>query len=471
MTLLALWIIGSNAIDIIGMDMNVVFGVQQILLGHPLYQRPDIIPYAITQYSPIYYYLVALSSRLTGVGAGNVLAVSAIARAVSTGIAAALISICYLFLRRRCGALSREAFVSVAFILCGTANWYFAVRPDGLATLLTITAFFLVTSERLNLTRLFAVAMLTVSAVLAKQTGVFAATAIIAFFSFRREWKNLGLFLVMLAVMAVLGVGLLLLTGPAIRANIIDGVNNGISWRSALMMAYRPTYYWFAPLLACAFAAVPHLFRVRATGGRTANILGISLVLSLVMSVVSALKRGSAENYFNELVILSVFAFVMSYLSNKEVRAQFITMPQLTAAFSIYLGTFFLIRAGHQVYTTYLYHRISPETRLTSQLPPANYVRTHITPGRYALGFAVGLSNAFPEGMIAPEKDLADAAQRRELVDYTNFANDLRSGRIQYAVFRNDEVPKSFLRLSLSSFKPVRKFRYYTVYEFHSQGH
>jgi hypothetical protein len=185
------------------------------------------------------------------------------------------------------------------------------------------------------------------------------------------------------------------------------------------------------------------------------------------MSVVTALKRGSAENYFNELVILSVFAFVAAYLPRRnEVKDDISAGWRIVAALQIYVAAFLLIRAGHQVYTTYLYHRISPETRLTSQIPPVDFVSHHIDSGRSVVGLAVGVSNIFPERMIVPEKDLADAAQRRRLVEYSSFARDVEAGRIEYAIARNGEPLHDFLRVSLDRFKPVRRFRYYTVYQF-----
>jgi hypothetical protein len=455
LTALALWIITSNAIDIIGQDMNVVFTVQQILLGHPIYQDPAAPPYAITQYTPLYYYVAALPAKIANVSAGDVLAVSAISRGVSFVIACALAWVCALFLRRRVGATGSVTLVAVVFIMLGTANWYFAVRPDGLATLLTISSFYLITSEMLTRRVLGAVALTAIAAILAKQSGMIVTGVIVAFLAMRQQWPQLRTFAVMFILVSIAGAVALMSAGPAVYANVVDGVNNGIAWRSALMMAYRPTYYWFAPLFALVFAALPQLLRRNASP--VENLLGVAIPLSLAFGLVTALKRGSAENYFNELVILSVFAFITVYVRRAS-------EPLIVSALNVYLVAFLLIRAGHQVYTTYLYHRISPETRLTSQIPPVDYVRRQIDPQRYAMGFAVGLSNAFPERMIIPEKDLADAAQRRALVDYSRFKRDMESGRIEFAVIPNGERLKPFLHASLDRFRPVRRFKYYTVY-------
>jgi hypothetical protein len=437
--------------------MNVVFTIQQILMGQPIYQDPSLPPYSITQYAPLYYYAAALPARLFGIAAGDVLAVSAVARGVSAAITAILALVCARFLDRRVGATKAVAFIAVVFILCATAKWYFAVRPDALATLFTILCFYVVAGGS-SPRRVVIAAMLAVLAVFAKQTGVFAGITVVAFFTMRREWKALWIFAIAGLVGFIIATPVMLLTGPAIKANVIDGVNNGIAWRPALLLAYRPAFYWFAPLFALSFAAVPRL--VRRNDSRPAQLIGVAIPISSALSMIAALKRGSAENYFNELVILSVFAFVAAYVRETKTWDRMIV-----GAFRGYVAALLLIRAGNQVYTIYLYHRASPETRLTSQIPAANYVRNHIDSGRYAIAFAVGLSNAFPERMILPEKALAPSAQQRHLVDYTHFSEDMRASRVQYAIVRNGEPLGPFLGESFERFRPVRKFEYYTVYE------
>ncbi len=442
--------------------MNVLFTVQQILMGHTIYNDPGAAPYAITQYAPLYYYAAALPLLLGKVRAGEVLTVAAVARGVSLTIAALLAFTCARFIRRRLDAPSTVTFVAVAFIICGTANWYFAVRPDGLSTLFTMLSFYFVSRDESGRATLTAAAVCAVAAIFAKQTGVFAVAVVILFLFLRGRRKDLGFTLLMMALTLLVGVTLMSLTGPAIKANIVDGINNGIAWRPALMLAYRPAFYWFAPVFALAFAALPRLFR--ESESPPSQLIAIAIVISFIMSVVAALKRGSAENYFNELLILCVFAFIAAYV--QPVRQNRLSIDRLVFnAFQVYVASVLLIRAGHQVYVTYLYHRSSPETRLTSQIPAVDYVRRNIEPGRYAIGFAVGLSNALPEQMILPEKALADAAQKRKLVEYSRFEREVKSGKVQYVITRNGEPLRPFLNVSLDRFKPVRQFSYYTVYE------
>ncbi|MBE7174717.1 MAG: hypothetical protein INR73_29375, partial [Williamsia sp.] len=69
--------------DIGGIESNVIYSVLRILAGYPLYQNPELAPYAITQYSPIYYYLTAGLSRLAGLTPDDVYEVYAVGRGIS----------------------------------------------------------------------------------------------------------------------------------------------------------------------------------------------------------------------------------------------------------------------------------------------------------------------------------------------------------------------------------------------------
>lgn len=56
-------------VDFGGLDPNVVYGTQRLLLGEPLYQNPEQSPYAIIQYMPIYYHLCAWLAAKLGIHA------------------------------------------------------------------------------------------------------------------------------------------------------------------------------------------------------------------------------------------------------------------------------------------------------------------------------------------------------------------------------------------------------------------
>ncbi len=462
--MLACWVVTSDAIDIAGMDMNVVYTIQQILLGHPPYQPTGEAPYAITQYTPLYYYFSAAVAKSFGISGEDVIGVTRAARAFSVFVAVMLSVVCYRFLRSRVAAGGRVSLVATVFIMLATSHWYFGARPDGLATLFTILCFYFLTADNRSGTwPVVAAAFCAVAAVLSKQTGLFALLVGGVFLVSQRAWRSLAV-ASCTVVAASIAVWLAApVTGSAIKANVIDGIDNGISMlQVSVLLAYGPFYYWFAPVIAASLAVVPWLVG-RSTSG-TARLLAIAVPLSFAVSMISALKTGSAENYFNEFIILGVLAVVCAFVSAPEGERELRPAGRLATIVNVYLLLFLTVRTGHQVYTTYLYHRSDPQTRLPSQQPPAAWVRRHLEPGRHAIGFAVGLSNALPERMLLPHKELALHAFRRGLVDYSRFRQDVESGKVQFAIVRNGEPLPPYLDARFDNFQPVRRFRYYTVY-------
>ena len=72
MLLLRLHLVSAYAPELGGIESNVIYTLQRILDGYPLYVDPAAPPYAITQYTPLYYYLCWGVGRLAGVDAANV---------------------------------------------------------------------------------------------------------------------------------------------------------------------------------------------------------------------------------------------------------------------------------------------------------------------------------------------------------------------------------------------------------------
>src|SRR5688500_4802425 len=250
--MLACWVVTSDAIDIAGMDMNVVYTIQQILLGQPPYQPTGDPPYAITKYTPLYYYSSAAIAKSFGISGDDVIGVTRAARAFSVFVAVTLAVVCYRFLRSRVAASGRVSLVATAFIMLATSHWYFGARPDGLATLFTIFCFYFLTAgERPESWRIAAAAFCAVAAVLSKQTGLFALLVGGVFLVSQRAWRSLAVATVTVVAASIAGWIVAPVTGSAIRANVIDGIDNGISMlQVSVLLAYGTVYYWFAPAIA-----------------------------------------------------------------------------------------------------------------------------------------------------------------------------------------------------------------------------
>jgi hypothetical protein len=86
----------SYAPDLGGFERNVIWGIQQIMLGKPLYTNPDAAPFALIQYMPAYYYLVAIIGKILSIDPLNAHSVYSLARCLN-----ALLSLGSVFLLYR----------------------------------------------------------------------------------------------------------------------------------------------------------------------------------------------------------------------------------------------------------------------------------------------------------------------------------------------------------------------------------
>jgi hypothetical protein len=124
------------------------------------------------------------------------------------------------------------------------------------------------------------------------------------------------------------------------------------------------------------------------------------------------------------------------------------------------------VRTAHEIYTTYLYHRVDIQTRLQSQKGPMDFVARTLEPGKNAVGFAVGLSNFLPQRILLPQQEVAAISYWNRIFDYSGFKRAVENGNVQLVVVRKGERPVPWLGASFDSFVPVRQFRYYTVYAY-----
>ena len=66
-----------------GVENNVIWFIQRLLDGRHLYTDPESPPYAVAQYTPLYYYITAGIGKIIGISPEDVLSVFRLSRTVS----------------------------------------------------------------------------------------------------------------------------------------------------------------------------------------------------------------------------------------------------------------------------------------------------------------------------------------------------------------------------------------------------
>jgi hypothetical protein len=300
--LLTIIAVRSESLALGGQEGNVMFGVQTLLRGAPLYSDPRGLPFIATQYTPIYHELTALLCRVAGVTTGDIQAVFRIGRVISA-TASLVLGLVMFILARRYGSAGPAARWMLAFLLVPVLGaWAFMARPDALY--MALAGMILLLSMRYaedgGWRDLLLASIFTGIAFWTKQT------AFILFplpFIAKLARGGLASFRIRDALLhaIVLGGALILMT-PAMAVNFQIGLGNGIDLAYAKGV-YLEFLIHHAPLL---LAMVGACFLLPWRGYPTARTLMALAAWLLAAGMILSLKWGSQENYLHEFLMVGL---------------------------------------------------------------------------------------------------------------------------------------------------------------------
>ena len=177
--ILRLFIVTSKGTDIAGIEQNVIYSIQTLMDNGRLYTSPSAAPFAITQYTPIYYYICGFTAKIFGYEAYDVQRLYWIGR--SWDILFNLITACIIYrIGRSVLFLSKyKSLFLLVLTFTLTMSHNFAVRPDSLTDMLGIASIYCYMRyyqqeekhKRSDL-RLLLTVLLTALAVFTKQSGI-----------------------------------------------------------------------------------------------------------------------------------------------------------------------------------------------------------------------------------------------------------------------------------------------------------
>ena len=305
--------------DIRGVESNVVYTLQQILVNNNnLYQDPAIIPYAVTQYSPLYYILNDTVLSVIGIDSFNVLGIRIISRTVSFII---LICTCYVFYKIITSYLKLKkslAIMLTLLIVVFTFPWYSLSRPDVLILFFIILSIFILLKylDKRRLRYILGLGSLLFLSVMSKQNGMFVILVFGLFFLLNREWKS-----ILFMFFGFLGSGILfylflVIAGydiSFIKANIVDGLNNSVDFQYAINKPYKKFIIYFTLFTIGAIVIIKNHFKPWLKPQLTFRFLIVlSILIMFLFSTITAVKVGSGVNYFNEFLVLMLLAIAYS---------------------------------------------------------------------------------------------------------------------------------------------------------------
>lgn len=463
MLVLRFILIYSPTADLGGIETNVIYSMQQMLDGKQLYTDPQVLPFAITQYTPFYYYICVGTAYLFNLDPlTDIHNLYAIGRAWN--ILFNLLSALAVFL------ISRKIFrfdsmlatvaAAASFVLLFRHN--FAVRPDSLHDALVMWAVYfalrylsrLEKGQRLLLPLLYASA-LSVAAIFAKQSGIQMPALLLVFLLFVQDWRG---FWRAALVSAGLFFGLLLLFiglhGEAFLLNVVGGVANGISleWFKEYLWDHHNMFFkdFFLLILLPALVAAYIVLRrnLLFKGPLPERFLAFCTGGMFVFASVTALKKGATIQYyilFQNLAWILILYFLairgaVSAPTPPSSRWRLrgaLLCGYLAVLLPLYTGLEFLMVRGKE----YRNRDEIVEIHQTA-LSVTTYIEQELglAPGEYVFANVRhtnrrGINNALFRSSIIPQLDVLDfSTGPLKVFGYDNFERSLQDGTVKYLI-------------------------------------
>jgi predicted membrane protein DUF2142 len=487
---LGLWLCVSGVPDVRGVELNVVRTIQKTLLGQSLYTDPAALPFDAAQYSPLYYAICLGLVRLAGVAADDPARIMVIGRTFSFLVSLGICAGSVWFASRGLGVRRSVAVVAGAVAFVTTSPWLFLLRPDGLmcATVLTSLALAVASGTRHTRSSYWCLVLsvgLGCMAVWAKQTGVEALLIVFLYFVVIREFRKSAIVVALAATFGLGSLALLVRSYPQMLPNIIGGIDNGISLGAAFEKTYRVFFSNFAFLVALVLTGFVFLPPSRRDH-RDAMFL-VSLGVLFAIATVAGLKDGSAENYYDEFLIVAILAAarLVQAIDSSEPVAQ--GRPRLlmtvVAAYLVCSLPFWTasqvrrywwlpINPVNHPRTSWIIPRTSlwsEDYRLAGAQLSAGFASR---PDALVLSFDRALGAFLPDRSVVPQQELATILHDRGIVDYSLFRRFVNEGRIEYVIVdESDQLPANYLGAGIANhFTFEGRVAWMMIYKWHEHS-
>lgn len=455
-----------------GVEGNIIYFIQRLLDGLPIYTNPERAPYAIAQYSPLYYYLVAGASKLIGLTSDDILSIYMVSRSISLFLNIIFIFIIYLT-ANRAFSVSKEKSISVAiaaFIFLEITSFS---RPDSLNHVfffLTLYVFMngIKTGKPVKPTIIFT-AMLAAVSVYCKQTSFLLPVIIGIWLLYRKMIIELLLFSFFYLVLTMVFILPVYINGElgVFYSNVVQGINNGISltwFRSVILSDY---YFSFGLLFVPTCIIV--LYQLKK---ETNELLRFSYFLMIVLFVllnIVSLKNGSNPGYFTEW--WSLLFILLAYIGPQLTKAVSAIDKRIPAGIILFV---FIIKAIEIEWPLRkMLTSISDSQSFKKDKEVADYILGKLpSDSRHTVftNFNTAdsyLSNILNKQVVAPQMDIIGlSTYAYKKFDYSDLIKSFKDGRIKWMLMRALGPQKQFFDIDLNKFELDTTMNGFNIYKY-----
>jgi hypothetical protein len=457
--------------DIGGVESNIIYSIQRFLSGMALFEDPEHAPFAITQYSPLYYRLLGFIGQAFVINPDDPMEVYRISRSL-----ALVTNLIYMFMIFKIGRLFNLSFLKsmcvalMAFVLLPPQLYS---RPDSVSTLLTVSVVyfmvFYINGATVKTKRLYLllIVLLVSLAVTAKQSAIVLPAIVCSYILFF-EKKIVKAFAVGLS-MGALTVLLLFVIMPEhdlslLYVNNVIGVKQGLDWGSYATNIFL--YYFRTYALINAIGIFCSVWLISSEDKQN-KWLGWFAISFFLFACLTSLKQGSALNYFNEFVSLSPIMGLV-FLSKVDMKIP----RQISALLLVVIG--FWITAPNMINFTWKYafadNSVFKESYIEQQrirdylkndLGMSSSDRVFVTLHNYCF-----LNGLLYKNCILPQQEMVMVMYPKGDIDYGNLDREAQDGEVRFVVTQSGENRIKFPeKLALEKYEFKKAFNGFDVYE------
>lgn len=299
-----------------GFEMYVNWGFQRLMQLGRLYEDPELPPFGVIQYSPLYYYFMMPFAKWMNINVYDPYTTMRFLRWTGFFINLTTSLVIYFGCNKWLKATAIFSLYAALVSFCVLTSHFYA-RVDSLYLLLFTVSYLVLVMHTQNRQTFFLIvsAILAVGTFYAKQMGLLSIGLVGFYTIFYLNWRERAYVVLTLSLSLAAFLGLLLLNEelPSVLKNVFMGVNNGLRLDLWIGIFLDPDYrYLFFFLVGLAVLNTLNLFLPNFN----ITFPSIAPLLCLGFGLLLGLKQGSSVNYFQEFYVASLF--MMTQWFNQE---------------------------------------------------------------------------------------------------------------------------------------------------------
>ena len=452
--------------DIRGVESNVIYSIQLSLKDNSLlYQSPEKPQFNITQYSPLYYVVNDILIGLLPIEITEAFKIRIVARLISIITLSFAFIYLKIILHRILNIDKRTSTIICLLFVIVSFPWYNISRPDVLVLLFFVLSIYSILSYNTNNYNPKNAVLLGVFLSLGLLSKLTMAVFFVSFGLYMLITRNWRLMLISSASFIITSVVLyclLLLLNydlTYLYENIVSGVHNGYNINDAL----KNTYIYFVNYYGVFFIVVIliciNTLRVwkNIKHDTTFIFLTTITITSFALAFLSALKIGSAINYFNEtllcMIILVVYILEKYYLNYRK----------------IYLSCIMIFGIGIALNHAFLYLPIFKEEFyiLKQNEKDISAIKEELDihlKSYYLFSDSRRIAMLYPNSSILFPTDIHDLTFRLKVFNYSLLEKLIKNNELKYLIVYPDRKVLYGIDIN-QKYTLIKKYTNYHLYE------